>query len=64
MEMHMVHYKAEYGNMTESLKHPDGLAVLGVLFVISTNDNPALAPLISQLKSRKFVGKRWLKLIG
>ena len=57
MEMHLVHYKTEYGSVGEGINHPDGLAVLSVLFVISEHDNPALAPVISQLNYTRHVGE-------
>lgn len=60
MEMHLVHYKSEYKDISEAIKHPDGLAVLGVLFVISEYDNPALAPLISQLRYKQTTGSKSL----
>ena len=55
--MHLVHFKTEYTNLTEALAHDDGAAVLSILFVISEHDNPALAPLISQLKTNTDVGR-------
>uniref|UniRef100_A0A2P2I3I1 Carbonic anhydrase n=1 Tax=Hirondellea gigas TaxID=1518452 RepID=A0A2P2I3I1_9CRUS len=57
MEMHLVHYKTEYGSLGAALNHSDGAAVLSILFVISANDNPSLAPLISQLKANREVGE-------
>ncbi|XP_018019224.1 carbonic anhydrase 2 [Hyalella azteca] len=58
MELHLVHHKNEYGNLTAALEHPDGVAVLGLLFVISEYDNPSLAPLISHLLSHTAVGEQ------
>lgn len=34
MELHMVFYKKEYMNSTAALDHPDGLAVLAILFEV------------------------------
>lgn len=56
MELHLVHHKSDYANISAALEHPDGLAVLSLLFVISENDNPSLAPLISQLANNKNLG--------
>lgn len=53
MEMHLVHFKSDYENLTAAVQMKDGIAVLGVLFVISENDNPALAPLISQITDKE-----------
>ena len=33
-EMHLVHYKASYKNLTEAIKYEDGLAVLGVFIEV------------------------------
>ena len=57
MEMHLVHYKGAYGTIGEALKHPDGLAVLGVFFEISPTDNPAFTPLVSALSNIKQASK-------
>ena len=51
MEMHLVHFKKTYGSLEEAIKHKDGLAVLGVFFTISEEDNRALNPIISNLES-------------
>ncbi|XP_068234635.1 uncharacterized protein [Palaemon carinicauda] len=45
-ELHLVHYKTEYGNAAEAIKHADGLAVLGVFLELSAVDNPNLTPLL------------------
>ena len=40
MEMHLVHYKADYHNITEAITKDltkDSLAVLGIFFRVSTN---------------------------
>ncbi|KAF2900963.1 hypothetical protein ILUMI_05224, partial [Ignelater luminosus] len=32
LEVHLVHYASDYGNLNNALKHPDGVAVLGVFY--------------------------------
>lgn len=49
MEMHMVHVNSKYSDVSEAITQPDGLVVLGFLFVVSKNDNPALAPLVDAI---------------
>jgi len=51
MELHFVHFKREYGTLANAIPHSDGLAVLGVMFEISENDNPALTPLLAKIAS-------------
>ena len=49
MELHLVHFKSNYGNVERALQFPDGVAVLAILFEVSSTDNPALAPLVNEL---------------
>jgi len=51
MELHFVHFKASYGTLTDAIPQSDGLAVLGVMFELSDNDNPNLKPLIDIIPS-------------
>ncbi|XP_011304952.1 carbonic anhydrase 2 [Fopius arisanus] len=44
LEMHMVHWKRTYGSFNEALRHPDGLAVIGLFFEID-EDPERVAPL-------------------
>ncbi|XP_019880549.1 putative carbonic anhydrase 3 [Aethina tumida] len=53
LELHLVHHAKQYGNLTEALKDPQGVAVFGVLFDISPDDDNLLKPLISVMKSVK-----------
>jgi hypothetical protein len=39
MEMHLVHWKTSYGNITNAKSYPDGLAVLAVLFNAQSTSN-------------------------
>ena len=34
-EIHLVHYNLKYGSQTEAINHPDGLAVLAVMVMVS-----------------------------
>ncbi|CAL4164042.1 unnamed protein product [Meganyctiphanes norvegica] len=49
MELHLVHYKTEYGNLSNALKYEDGLAVLGVFFDVD-DENTALKPITDHLE--------------
>ncbi|XP_071522340.1 uncharacterized protein [Panulirus ornatus] len=48
-ELHLVHYNTEYGSVEEAVKYEDGLAVLGIMLVISPTDNPKLDNIIKGL---------------
>lgn len=48
-EVHFVHYKTKYGNVSEAIKHEDGLAVLGVFLDINGTDNTKLDSIIDGL---------------
>jgi len=56
MEMHLLHYKKDYGDIRGALEEADGLAVLGVMFEISQTDNPAFTPLVNALEGVKEAG--------
>ncbi|OWF36341.1 carbonic anhydrase-like [Mizuhopecten yessoensis] len=49
MEVHIVHYNTKYADIGTAIDKPDGLAVLGAFFTISTNDNPSYAPIVDSL---------------
>jgi len=55
LEMHIVHTKEGYsiGGTPDALAVSDGLAVLGVFFELSDDDNEDLAPLIDALETLK-----------
>ena len=53
LELHLVHFNAQYGSIQESLKYEDGLAVIGVLHELSDMDNPSLDPIIESLEHIK-----------
>ncbi|RUS83902.1 hypothetical protein EGW08_008316, partial [Elysia chlorotica] len=49
MELHIVHYNTKYASLGEALDKADGLAVLGFMFEVSTENNSAYAGLVSSL---------------
>ena len=51
LEMHLVHYNSRYMSIGEALESgtTDALAVIGVLFHISEEDNPQFAELVASL---------------
>lgn len=49
LEMHLVHWNTKYPTMGEAVSHSDGLAVLGVLFNVNTEENPAIDPIVDYL---------------
>ena len=53
LELHLVHFNSKYVTIGESLKHTDGLAVIGVMHELSDRDNPYLGPIIESLEQIK-----------
>jgi len=51
LELHLVHYRMIHGSTARAADKAEGIAVLGVMFEISTEDNPTLAPLITAMGS-------------
>ena len=49
MELHIVHYNTRYDSLSEALTEPDGLAVLGFMFTVSPEDNPAFDFIIEKV---------------
>ncbi|XP_060552428.1 carbonic anhydrase-like, partial [Ruditapes philippinarum] len=49
LEMHIVSWNQKYMNADDAAKYTDGLAVLSILFKLSTRDNPVLEPVIQVL---------------
>ncbi|XP_060553606.1 carbonic anhydrase 14-like [Ruditapes philippinarum] len=47
--MHIVSWNQKYMNADDAAKYTDGLAVLSILFRLSTRDNPVLEPVIQVL---------------
>lgn len=56
MELHLVHFNDKYADIATAVTKSDGLAVLGIFFVISHNDNPALAPIVAAIQKIKKYG--------
>ncbi|KAF4516894.1 hypothetical protein B566_EDAN011239 [Ephemera danica] len=56
MEMHAVHYKTDYGSPSNALKYPDGLAVVGFLFQMSSKPGASLRALIPALPTVRSSG--------
>ncbi|KAL4231439.1 Carbonic anhydrase [Mactra antiquata] len=51
IEMHIVSWNSgKYASIGEAVTEPSGLAVLGILFEITKEDNPILEPLVNVLK--------------
>ncbi|XP_027224978.2 carbonic anhydrase 1 [Penaeus vannamei] len=48
-ELHLVHFKTEYGSLGAAVAHDDGLAVLGIMLLGGLVDNPSLTPIIDGL---------------
>ncbi|XP_067452010.1 carbonic anhydrase 4b, partial [Thunnus thynnus] len=51
MEMHIVHIKEEYDSLSQAIRDPEGVAVLGFFFQESSSANKKFDPLINALKS-------------
>ena len=49
MELHLVSFNVKYKSFESALDYADGLAVFGILFHLSSNDNTALGPIVSRL---------------
>ncbi|CAG2176897.1 unnamed protein product, partial [Oppiella nova] len=56
MEMHIVHFNKKYDNISESMHHKDGLAVIGVMFEITRKENPHLDAIIEGVRAVKIEG--------
>ncbi|XP_012283528.1 carbonic anhydrase 2 [Orussus abietinus] len=61
LEIHMVHYKTEYGTPEDAVKHGDGLTVVGFLFELSLIPNYALNAMQDGIKKVKTGGEGNLK---
>ncbi|CAL8069251.1 unnamed protein product [Orchesella dallaii] len=54
-ELHLVHYSNDYKSLKEAVgtKNRRGLAVLGIFFQLSSEDNPALDPIVEAISKVK-----------
>ncbi|XP_054901273.1 carbonic anhydrase 4b, partial [Poeciliopsis prolifica] len=50
MEMHIVHIKEDYNSLSQAVKDPTGIAVLGFFFQESLSENKKYTPLVDALK--------------
>jgi len=54
LEVHLVHINAKYsGDVPSALANADGLAVMGFMFQVTGNDNPALDSTVDAVKDLK-----------
>ncbi|XP_006020660.1 carbonic anhydrase 2 isoform X1 [Alligator sinensis] len=56
-ELHLVHWNTRYGTFSEAVKHPDGLAVLGILLKVG-NAKPEIQKVVDALDAIQTKGKR------
>ncbi|XP_069981618.1 carbonic anhydrase 1 isoform X2 [Penaeus vannamei] len=49
-EIHLVHFKKDYGTLANALKHKDGLVVLGVMVEADDSDNERLQSVVDALE--------------
>ncbi|KAK2586534.1 hypothetical protein KPH14_011426 [Odynerus spinipes] len=50
LEMHLVHYDEQYGNVTAASQHENGVAVVATFFELSDKDNQAMDPILKAAK--------------
>ncbi|XP_012529629.1 putative carbonic anhydrase 3 isoform X2 [Monomorium pharaonis] len=50
LELHLVHYMRNYGNVSVAARYTNGIAVVAVLFELSTDDNLDLLPIVQATK--------------
>ena len=53
LELHLVHFNSKYGTLGEAVKHPDGLAVIGIMHELAGIDNPHLEKIFEALEKIK-----------
>ncbi|XP_062573503.1 carbonic anhydrase 14-like [Saccostrea cucullata] len=59
LELHIVSYDSDtYDMITEAMVQPQGLAVLGVMYEIVDEDNPALEPIINAMNTVRDPGAK------
>nr|CAD7588794.1 unnamed protein product [Timema genevievae] len=50
LEVHLVHYDRKYPNVKEAVRHPQGLAVLAILYHVSDNNHACLDTILESEK--------------
>ncbi|CAL1536099.1 unnamed protein product [Lymnaea stagnalis] len=58
LEMHVVNFAEKYGTIKQAMSKPDGLAVLGVFFQLSEQDNPDFTSLDHALRHVHKAGEK------
>ncbi|XP_046402851.1 carbonic anhydrase 2-like [Ischnura elegans] len=53
LEMHVAHYKAAYENQERALREADGIAIVGYVFKLKSEDNTELNPILRALPNVK-----------
>ncbi|XP_055687796.1 carbonic anhydrase 1-like [Lutzomyia longipalpis] len=53
LELHMVHFDSKYPNVQTAVANKDGVAVLGVLFYVSSQANPDLENILNSSRTAK-----------
>ncbi|KAI1243487.1 hypothetical protein IHE44_0001111 [Lamprotornis superbus] len=56
-ELHIVHWNVKYGKFAEAVKHPDGLAVVGIFMKVG-NAKPEIQKVVDALSSIQTKGKQ------
>ncbi|XP_052801801.1 uncharacterized protein LOC128232340 [Mya arenaria] len=56
LELHIVHFKKAYGSLNNALFYEDGLAVIGVFFDVTSDDNDNYVDLISAFSDISYKG--------
>uniref|UniRef100_A0A8C3BEK6 Carbonic anhydrase n=1 Tax=Cairina moschata TaxID=8855 RepID=A0A8C3BEK6_CAIMO len=56
-ELHIVHWNVKYGKFAEAVKHPDGLAVVGIFMKVG-NAKPEIQKVVDALNSIQTKGKQ------
>ncbi|WAR03538.1 CAH9-like protein [Mya arenaria] len=56
MPLHIVHFKKAYGSLNNALFYEDGLAVIGVFFDVTSDDNDNYVDLISAFSDISYKG--------
>lgn len=58
VELHIVHYNANYGSLEKAVNYRDGLAVMAVLFEETERDNANFQPIIDSFDNISLEGMK------